>query len=151
MNNLKAKLKKQGGFTLVEMLIVVAIIAILVAVSIPLVTSALERTKHATDAANERAAKAEILLCYLADTGKEITAGTTYYYDAPNGKIVDSSTSVGYGKHLTHEDQILAIRISNTEATKDEVQMVWVASDALTADFSSPDLCSTAKDLDHST
>ena len=36
MNNLKAKLKKQGGFTLIEMLIVVAIIAILIAVSIPL-------------------------------------------------------------------------------------------------------------------
>ena len=37
LNKLKAKLKKQGGFTLIEMLIVVAIIAILIAISIPLV------------------------------------------------------------------------------------------------------------------
>ena len=54
MKNLKAKLKKQGGFTLIEMLIVVAIIAILIAVSIPMVNGALERAREATDAANEK-------------------------------------------------------------------------------------------------
>ena len=44
------------------MLIVVAIIAILVAVSIPIVGNSLERAREATDAANERAAKAEVLI-----------------------------------------------------------------------------------------
>lgn len=56
MNNLKAKLKKAGGFTLIEMLIVVAIIAILIAIGIPLVNKALERAREATDSANERSA-----------------------------------------------------------------------------------------------
>ena len=56
MNNLKAKLKKQGGFTLIEMLIVVAIIAILIAIAVPMVNKALEKAREATDDANERAA-----------------------------------------------------------------------------------------------
>ena len=49
------------GFTLVELLIVVAIIAVLVAVSIPIFTSQLEKSRESTDLANMRAAKAAAL------------------------------------------------------------------------------------------
>ena len=44
--------RSRRGFTLIEMLIVVAIIAILVAISIPLVSSSLERARVAADQAN---------------------------------------------------------------------------------------------------
>lgn len=54
MENLKAKLKKRGGFTMVELLIVVAIIGILAAVSIPMFNNALEKARHGVDAANIR-------------------------------------------------------------------------------------------------
>lgn len=47
--------KSEGGFTLAELLIVVAIIGVLVAISIPIFTSQLERSREATDAANIRA------------------------------------------------------------------------------------------------
>lgn len=53
---LNAKLSKNGGFTLVEMLIVVAIIAILIAISIPMVSSSLEKARLAVDRANARSA-----------------------------------------------------------------------------------------------
>ena len=51
------KLNKKG-FTLIEMLVVIAIIAILVAIIIPTVTSATTKAKASTDAANLRSAKA---------------------------------------------------------------------------------------------
>lgn len=53
------KLNKKG-FTLAELLIVVAIIAVLVAISIPIFSSQLEKSREAVDAANIRAAYAEI-------------------------------------------------------------------------------------------
>ena len=54
----KAK-KNKKGFTLAELLIVVAIIAVLVAISIPIFTSQLEKSREAVDEANIRAAYAE--------------------------------------------------------------------------------------------
>ena len=102
MNNLKRKLSKTGGFTLVEMLIVVAIIAILIAVSIPLVNSALEKARDATDQANERSAKAEAVLLYMGVTDLDADAvhksGGGYIYDAVNGKLQTGDLTTAYGK-----------------------------------------------------
>lgn len=107
MKNLKAKLRKNGGFTLIEMLIVVAIIAILIAISIPLVGQALEKSREATDAANERSFKAELILCYLSGNtdGSDTTTAANkfetnkvYFYDATNGKIETSKKGNPYGQ-----------------------------------------------------
>lgn len=53
--------KSREGFTLAELLIVVAIIAVLVAVAIPIFGSQLEKSREAADLANVRAAYAEVL------------------------------------------------------------------------------------------
>ena len=75
MNMLKKKLNKKG-FTLAELLIVVAIIAVLVAISIPIFTSQLEKSKDSTDQANIRAAYAELAVQLLDGTISLPTTGT---------------------------------------------------------------------------
>lgn len=52
------KMNKKG-FTLIEMLVVIAIIAILVAIVIPTVSNATEKAKQATDLANIRSLVAQ--------------------------------------------------------------------------------------------
>lgn len=67
--------RKNKGFTLAELLIVVAIIAVLVAISIPIFTSQLEKSREATDLANVRAAYAQVMTAAnIGDTGSA-------YYD----------------------------------------------------------------------
>ena len=56
------------GFTLAELLIVVAIIAVLVAIAIPVFTTQLEKSREATDAANVRSAYATLVAEYLEDS-----------------------------------------------------------------------------------
>ena len=51
--------ENKKGFTLAELLIVVAIIAVLVAISIPIFTAQLEKSREAVDEATIRAAYAE--------------------------------------------------------------------------------------------
>ena len=54
------KKMNKKGFTLIEMLVVIAIIAVLVAIVIPTVGNATEKAKEAADAANIRAAIATV-------------------------------------------------------------------------------------------
>jgi type IV pilus assembly protein PilA len=55
------------GFTLAELLIVVAIIAVLVAISIPVFTSQLEKARESTDEANIRAIYAELSAAVITE------------------------------------------------------------------------------------
>lgn len=62
--------KNNRGFTLAELLIVVAIIAVLTAIAIPVFTSQLEKSREATDLANIRSAYAEQMAAYLTGDNK---------------------------------------------------------------------------------
>ena len=63
--------------TLVELLEEVAIIGVLVAISIPIFTSQLEKAREATDMANIRAAYAEVVADGLTEPNKTHTATVT--------------------------------------------------------------------------
>ena len=87
-------LKKMNkkGFTLAELLIVVAIIAVLVAISIPIFSSQLEKAKEATDMANIRSAYAEVVAAYLGDSKRHVSSvtlksDTTNYKSDENAEI----------------------------------------------------------------
>ena len=83
--------KNEKGFTLMEMLIVVAIIAVLVAIAIPTFNSSLNKAKAATDAANIRAGYASTMMKILqADLDSApITSDKTYYLN-PDGTVTDT-------------------------------------------------------------
>lgn len=81
----KAKENKKG-FTLAELLIVVAIIAVLVAISIPIFTTQLEKARDSADAANLRSQYAEA-------AAKVLESET----DVTSGGVVITGTTAGLG------------------------------------------------------
>ncbi|WP_051204301.1 type IV pilin protein [Butyrivibrio sp. VCD2006] len=70
------RLNEKKGFTLAELLIVVAIIAVLVAIAIPIFTTQLEKSREAVDLANVRSAYAEVVAEYL-DSGASAATSVT--------------------------------------------------------------------------
>lgn len=121
------KFKNSKGFTLMEMLIVVAIIAVLVAIAIPTFTTSLNEAKVATDKANIRSGYASVMADVLTKQFKaeekdkpadvtyklnkdgsvtQITAGTTA---APNPYLT-------IGHNTATNNEIAGIKINETGA-----------------------------------
>ncbi len=64
--------RNNRGFTLMEMLIVVAIIAILIAIAVPAISSALSKAKEATCAANRRSLQTQLVGEQISMDGKTL-------------------------------------------------------------------------------
>lgn len=81
------------GFTLAELLIVVAIIAVLTAIAIPVFTGQLEKARVATDQANVRSWYAEQIAAYLLDDTKTLpNSYTGVALKAPGASAVPSGS-----------------------------------------------------------
>ena len=87
------KFKNNKGFTLMEMLIVVAIIAILVAIAIPSMTTQLEKAREAADIANIRSTYSEAMVKYLEGDSLE-TDGSAVA--ASTAKMTQTATGWKY-------------------------------------------------------
>ncbi len=98
------------GFTLMEMLIVVAIIAVLVAIAIPVLSGTLEKSREATDAANLRAAYAE---CAVAVLDGSQGNGVTIADDGSASKVVEATqTQDGWTNTTIKEGNIGGIYVT---------------------------------------
>lgn len=95
------KKSKKKGFTLIEMLVVIAIIAVLVAIIIPTVSNATKKAKAATDAANLRSVlgQANVILLEKGPNPASISAGMAVKFDCksvPGAKAYLAYTEPGF-------------------------------------------------------
>lgn len=92
---MKGLLKKfrenKKGFTLAELLVVFAIVAILVAISVPIFTTQLGKARRATNQANMRAAKVAAISQYLTDGYDGVQE--TYVYSIEAGTVTVATNS----------------------------------------------------------
>ena len=116
MRSIKERLNKKG-FTLAELLIVVAIIAVLVAISVPVFNSKLEKSREATDIANMRAAKAAAVAAYLNGEIEDVAANI--YYDAEAGTIVTGTLPKVYGQGTALKGGTSYLNYTETTVAKD--------------------------------
>lgn len=124
MKLLNKKQRNNGGFSLVELIVVIAIMVVLVAVLAPVFTRYIESSRRSTDVQNASSI-AEAVLADVADgktmSGQQPSAikewpivtkgdakakGTqlTYTYDAGTNHCAVFAGSTGEGKDLTIED-----------------------------------------------
>ena len=87
--------KNNKGFTLAELLIVVAIIAVLIAIAIPIFTTQLEKARENTDLANIRAAYAAGTVYAMTTTDTSLT--DKYYNPGVDGSL-DGTSGVALGQ-----------------------------------------------------
>ena len=90
------KLHTKAGFTLAELLIVVAIIAVLVAIAIPVFTTQLEKSRESTDIANLRSAYGAAIVKSMSE---DVANGDWYYAPGEDGSLgaEDKGAPIGQG------------------------------------------------------
>ena len=116
--------KNKKGFTLAELLIVVAIIAVLVAISIPIFTSQLKKARVAVNQANARAGEAAAYAAYLEDPSYDIIA-----YDIRSGRVAKSKST---STDIAGELNISAYNSNANVVSNDNDISSWNVNTALT-------------------
>ena len=98
------KLTNKKGFTLMEMIIVVAIVAILAVLTIPTLTGNTKKAAKAADEANMRSAKA----VYQVLVMEEKVDSSKVFFDAASGEFVDEEPT-GYGQCENHKGAVITV------------------------------------------
>ena len=125
MHNLKNRSKDKKGFTLAELLIVVAIIAVLVAIAIPVFSGQLEKAREAADMANIRATYAEA--CLAALESEDGTAEKETPEMVSKGAFTEVDSKIIGGEELTGFDDLepgdtIKVSVSNDGTPSFEIK-----------------------------
>ena len=115
------KKMNKKGFTLIEMLVVIAIIAVLVSIIIPTVTSATDKAEAASIAANLRSVKAEIVteMLTIKKTPSTTVTGASGHWDFTidaDGDVTAIAAHSGYDLPFD-TDANFGVSISGTDVT----------------------------------
>ena len=111
--------QNRNGFTLAELLIVVAIIAVLVGISIPIFNSQLKKARLATNQANARAAAAAAEAAYVNYSSEH---GSVPINNAPQ---IRDYKYVSYTYFLAAGNGIIDFRLS------DRYNLTWIYRDKI--------------------
>lgn len=95
----------RGGFTLAELLVVVAIVAVLVAIAVPVFTSSMDSANKATEDANIRSVRAAGVTEILSNSATYGTTGPWYATAEvnPQGKISNLAITNGVATNEGYE------------------------------------------------
>lgn len=119
------KFTNKKGFTLMEMLIVVAIIAILVAIAIPTFSGTLKKANAATDLANIRSGYASAQITAMTENH---SADATYYLQK-DGTVKLSTETTGRDDYVCKADSADAGTIDKIGG---RLTVEWTKNDRIT-------------------
>lgn len=126
--------EEKDGFTIAELLIVVAIVAVLVAIAIPVFTAQLNEARYGTDQANARSIYGELRSAQISNTTVDVdveevpASGETEVVTVTSGTGEDQSTNVYQFSGLTTVEIVPPTDTDDASVTLGE----WNGHEAIT-------------------